>query len=239
MFSLLRKGLVYEDTDPNIVEHDEDIDGVGWSYEGRDVYRGRLDPRYEKYKLDVYWLYDDNINKVGLVEYEKEDDEQFRVLWFLDNPFATLFHDENWVSTNKTVWSMLPYEAYLDCLEDDFSTVFDRCLSSKYRLITHSMLTNPPILYTCKNCKAQSIKPLKCHAHFIEKKNYFKHPHPLFVDDSFIIHELTVRPPHASSEQERSEQVQEQPQQESMDEQTPPQESQTPESSPRHSPLPS
>jgi hypothetical protein len=73
MFSLLRRGLVYKDTDPNIVEHDEDIDGVEWSYGGKDVYRGRVDPRYEPHSLDVYWLYDDNINKVGLVEYEKKD----------------------------------------------------------------------------------------------------------------------------------------------------------------------
>lgn len=235
MFSLLRRGLVYNDVDPNIVEHDDDIDGVEWSYGGRDVYKGRVDPRYEKYKLDVYWLYDDNINKVGLVEYEKENNEQFRVLWFLDNVFATLLHDERWISLNKTIWSIMPYESYLDCLEDDFSTVFDRCLSSKYRLVTPSMLIKPPILYSCKNCKKQSIKPLKCHEKHVEKKNYFQYDNLLFIDDSFVIYEFTVQPPSASSEQERSESVQEEPQQESKDEQIPPQQPQSPES-PRPSP---
>jgi len=238
MFSLLRRGLVYKDVDRNIVEHDEDIDGYEWSYAGRDVYKGRIDPRYEKYDLDVYWLYDDNINKVGLVEYEKENHEQFRVLWFLDNPFATLLHDERWISLNKTVWSFMPYESYLDCLEDDFSTVFDRCLSSKYRLVTPSMLMKPPILYECTNCKKQSIKPLKCHEKYVNKKNYFQYESLLFVDDSFIVYELTVQPPSASSEQERSEQVQGQPRQELKGEQSRPPESQSPES-PRQSPPPS
>jgi hypothetical protein len=230
MFSLLRRGLVYKDIDPNIVEHDEDIDGVEWSYEGRDVYRGRIDPRYEQYNLDVYWLYDNDINKIGLVEYEKNDTERFQVLWFLGNPFATLLHDERWVSLNKTVWSVMSYESYLDCLEDDFSTVFDRCLSSKYRLVTPSMLITPPTLYSCKNCKKQSIKPLKCHEKYVDKKNYFQYDSFLFVDESFIIYELTARPPSASSEQERSELVQEQPQQELKDDLSHPLQSQQPES---------
>lgn len=238
MFSILRKRLVYKDIDPNIVEHDEDIDASQWTYEGKDVYRGRVDPRYEHHELDVYWLYDDNINKVGLVEYEKQDPSIFAVLWFRDNPFATLLQNDRWISLNKTLWSILSYEAYLDCLEDDFSTVFDRCLSSKYRLITPSMLTNPPTLYVCKNCHSQSIKPLKCHEAHVEKKNYFQYESFLFVDDSFVIYELTVQPPSASSEQERSEQVQEQPQQGSKDEQSPPPEPQQSES-PRQSPPPS
>jgi len=220
MFSVLRKGIIYRDVDPNIVEHDEDIDGVEWSYGDRDVYRGRIDPRYERYDLDVYWLYDDNINKVGLVEYEKQNSKDFRVLWFLDNPFSTLLHDKRWVSLDKTLWSILSYEAYLDCLEDGFSTVFDRCLSSKYRLITPSMLMEPPCLYSCSRCKKQSIQPLKCHERYVDKKNYFQYDSFLFVDDSFIVYELKIdQPQHASSEQVRSESVQGQPQPESKDEQ--------------------
>lgn len=238
MFSILRKRLVYKDIDPNIVEHDEDIDASQWIYEGRDVYRGRVDPRYEAHNLDVYWLYDENINKVGLVEYEKYDPDRFVVLWFRENPFATLFQNDRWISLNKTLWSVLSYEAYLDCLEDDFSTVFDRCLSSKYRLITPSMLMDPPILYVCKSCHKQSIKPLKCHEHRVEKKNYFQYGSFLFIDDSFIIHEITVQQPSASSEQGRSESVQGQPRQELKGEQSPPPEPQSPES-PRQSPPPS
>ena len=239
MFSVLRKRLVYTDIDPNIVEHDEDIDASQWSYEGKDVYRGRADPRYEDRGLDVYWLYDEDINKVGLVEYEKDDPERFVVLWFQDNPFSTLFQDSRWISLDKTVWSVLSYEAYLDCLEDDFKTVFDRCLSSKYRLVTPSMIMNPPTVYSCTRCNSQSIQPLKCHEKHVDKKNYFQYKSFLFVDDSFIVYELTDRPRPASSEQGRSEQVQEQPQQESRDEQNRPQSPQSPQPSPHQSPPPS
>jgi len=46
MFSLLRKGLVYKDISPDILEHDEDIDADQWVYDDREVYRGRFDPIY-------------------------------------------------------------------------------------------------------------------------------------------------------------------------------------------------
>jgi len=171
------------------VEHDEDIDASEWSYDGKDVYRGQIDPRYIESNLDVYWLYDSDINKVGLVEYDKYDPTIFAVLWFKANEYATLFQDERWVSREKTLWSVMPYEAYLDCLEDDFSTLFDRCLSSKYRLVTPKMLIDPPVVYSCSNCGKKSIKPLKCHEKYIEKSNYFQYSSFLFMDDSYILYE--------------------------------------------------
>jgi hypothetical protein len=189
MFSILRNGLIYKDINSDIVEHDEDIDAVQWTYEGKDVYRGRMDPRYVEKELEVYWLYDDNINKVGLVEYETFDKTLFEVLWFKNNEFATLLQNDSWVSKEKTLWSIIPYEAYLDCLEDDFSTVFDRCLSSKYRLVKPSMIMSPPIVYSCSNCGKQSIKPLSCNEKYVKKNNYFNHPSFLFIDDSFILYE--------------------------------------------------
>ncbi len=203
MFSLLRRGLVYHDINPDIVEHDEDIDAVEWSYDGRDVYRGRIDPRYISSKLNVYWLYDDNINKLGLVEYDIDDPNIFSVLWFKDNKYATLFQDDRWISKDKTIWSIMPYEAYLDCLEDDFSTLFDRCLSSKYRLVTPEMLYNPPIVYTCSKCNKQSIKEFKCHGQYIKKINYFDFNSFLFIDDSYILYERSTVQKNASSEQEQ------------------------------------
>jgi hypothetical protein len=217
MFSLIRKGLIYKDINPEIVEHDEDIDGTEWCYDDRDVYRGQIDPRYTKADLDVYWLYDSDINKVGLVEYEKEDPTIFSVLWFRDNAYATLFQDDRWVSKEKTLWSILPYEAYLDCLEDDFNTLFDRCLSSKYRLVTPKFLQNPPTVYSCSNCHKQSIKPLKCHEKYIQKNNYFDCSSFLFIDDSYILYERPMKTSqNASSLQEQPEQPefvqQEQPQ---------------------------
>ena len=86
MFSELRKGLLYKDISPDIVEHDEDIDADQWVYDGRDVYRGRYDPRYTQYDLNVYWLYDDNLNRVGLAEHEADDKRIYKALWFEGNP---------------------------------------------------------------------------------------------------------------------------------------------------------
>lgn len=203
MFSMLRRGLVYHDINPDIVEHDEDIDAVEWSYDNKDVYRGRADPRYTNSDLDVYWLYDNDINKIGVVEYEKNDPTIFSVLWFKDNKYATLFQDDRWISKNKTIWSIMPYEAYLDCLEDDFSTLFDRCLSSKYRLVTPEMLYNPPIIYSCSKCNKQSLKEFKCHGQYIKKTNYFDYNSFLFIDDSYILYERSTVQTNASSLQEQ------------------------------------
>lgn len=203
MFSMLRRGLVYHDINPDIVEHDEDIDAVEWSYDNKDVYRGRADPRYTNSGLDVYWLYDNDINKIGVVEYEKNDPTIFSVLWFKDNKYATLFQDDRWVSKNKTIWSIMPYEAYLDCLEDDFSTLFDRCLSSKYRLVTPEMLYNPPIIYSCSKCNKQSLKEFNCHGQYIKKTNYFDYNSFLFIDDSYILYERSTVQTNASSLQEQ------------------------------------
>jgi hypothetical protein len=206
MFSILRKGLLYTDINPDIVEHDEDIDANEWSYNGRDVYRGQIDSRYIDSNLEVYWLYDNDINKVGLVEYDKYDPTIFAVLWFKENAYATLFQDDRWISREKTLWSIVPYEVYLDCLEDDFNTIFDRCLSSKYRLVTPKLLQNPPTVYSCTNCKKQSIKPLECHEKYIEKNNYFNYSSFLFIDDSYILYERSRHlPPNVSSEQEQKE----------------------------------
>ena len=105
MFSILRKGLLYKNVSPDIVEHDIDIDADQWSYNDKDVYRGSLDPEYISQNLNVYWLYDDDSKRVGLAEHESEHPEEFKALWFYDNPFATLFQDPSWKSNEKTLWS--------------------------------------------------------------------------------------------------------------------------------------
>ncbi len=204
MFSQLRKGLVYTDTSPDILEHDEDIDADLWMYDDRDVYRGTFDPRYTEHNLKVYWLYDDSLNRVGLAEHEMDEHQIYKVLWFHDNPFATLYQNPEWKSEEKTIWSMMSNEAYQDCLDDDFKTIFDRCLSSKYRLVTPSMLISPPSIYECKKCGKQSVSKFTC-SNVIEKP-YFT-DNLIFVDESMVIYKSpTVR--HASDEREQPEQLQ-------------------------------
>ena len=111
MFSLLRKGLVYKNISSDVVEHDLDIDADQWSYDGRDVYRGSVDPDYINNSLNVYWLYDDDSKRIGLVEHESDNQAEFKCLWFYDNPYATLFQDTAWKSTGKTLMSKLSNEA--------------------------------------------------------------------------------------------------------------------------------
>ena len=140
MYSILKPDLLYTDLSTDIVEHDDDLEVYKWEYDGKEVYRGTHDPRYLKHNLTVYCLYDDNLKRVGLVEHDADEPEIYEVLWFYDNPFARFYQNPEWKSTEKTVWSMLSSEAYQDCLEDDFKTIVERCLSSKYRLVTPEML---------------------------------------------------------------------------------------------------
>jgi hypothetical protein len=145
MFSILRKGFVYRNISSDIVEHDVDIDADQWSYDGRDVYRGLPDPAYSPQNLNVYWLYDDDSKRVGLAEHEADAPEVFKALWFYENPFATLFQDPRWVSSGETLWSKLTNEAYQDCLEDDFKTVFQRALKSGVALVTPELVIHEKI----------------------------------------------------------------------------------------------
>ena len=205
MYSALRQGLIYPDISPDITEHDEDIDADQWEYDGRNVYRGRPDPMYFEENLNVYWLYDDSLNRIGLAEHEEDEPQIYKALWIYDNPFATLYQDESWKSKDRTIWSLLSNEAYQDCLEDDFKTIFDRCLSSKYRLVTPEMIMNPPTIYECKKCGKQSLTKFSC-PNLIEK-SYFEFQNLLYIDDSFIVYEKSTVQLDASVQEQLEPQV--------------------------------
>lgn len=206
MYSILRPELFYNNTSAEIVEHDDDIEVYKWEYDGQDVYRGSLDMQYMKYNLNVYSLYDESLQRIGLVEHDADELELYEVLWFYDNPFARFYQNPEWKSSGKTLWSMLSTEAYQDCLDDDFKTVVDRCISSKYRLITPTMLRTPPTVYTCTECGKQSLSSLKkCKS--VQESSYFSATNYLYIDDSFVIYDPpnTPQPPCASCEQEQPE----------------------------------
>jgi hypothetical protein len=137
---------VYRNFSEDIADHDDDYDAEEWNYNGREVFRGCVDPAYSDW--NVYWLYDENLLRIGLAEHDSENPEVFHSLWFHDNPFGTLFQESNWVK-KETLWSLLSSEAYQDCLEDDFKTVFDRSLGSNIRLMTPGFITNLPKVYHC------------------------------------------------------------------------------------------
>jgi len=189
MFSILRNNLIYTDISPDIIEHDLDIDSDLWNYDGIDVYRGSFDPRYTSQNLQVYWLYDDNSNRVGLAEHELDDPEVFQALWFKDTPFGTLFQEDGWKSKNTTLWSMISNEAFQDCLEDEFKNVKDWALQSGKLLLTPEMLHSRPKIYSCESCGKNSLSQLKTCTSVQESFLNFYDFSILFLDDSFVLYE--------------------------------------------------
>lgn len=189
MLSRLRKELVYTDTDPDVLEHDDDLDAEMYTYDGREVYRGRFDPRYTSLDLDVHWLYDENSKRVGLVEYESGDFNKSSVLWYYDNPYATLLQDPRWKSQGKTLWSMLSEEAYQDCLETDFKNVIEKSLYSPYRLVFPSTYHKPYEVYECSKCGRRSLT-LENGCPTMKKVSLTYSS--LFLDDSFVLYDAPM-----------------------------------------------
>jgi len=183
MFSVLKSGYVYRNFSEDIADHDDDYDAEEWNYNGREVFRGCVDPAYSDW--NVYWLYDENLLRIGLAEHDSENPEVFHSLWFHDNPFGTLFQESNWVK-KETLWSLLSPEAYQDCLEDDFKTVFDRSLGSNIRLMTPGFITNSPKVYHCEKCNKKSLLPLCSDATVYDY--LFSDFSILFLDDSFVLY---------------------------------------------------
>jgi len=197
MFSGIVENLVYNDISPDIIQHDVDIDADQWTYENRDVYRGSQDNRYTEAR--VYWLYDDDLRRVGLVEYDLEDPIKFNVLWFYDNQYATLFQNPDWRPTGTTLWSKMSPEAYQECLNNDFNSVFDMAINSGILLITPTTFINRSYIYECSKCKKKSLSKFSCFDSDYEV-DFFNYS-ILFIDDDFIIYETSSTSDHVSSDQ--------------------------------------
>jgi hypothetical protein len=220
MFSLLRKGLVYTNISPDIIEHDLDNDADQWSYDGKDVYRGSLDSDYIAHKLNVYWLYDDDSKRVGLAEHDIDEPEVFKALWFRENPYATMYQDDTWKSTQTTLWSKLSNEAYQDCLENDFASVSDLAINSGTLLITPDLLINSPVVYSCEKCGKKSLmKSNVCSTASVSSLE-FNQFSILFLDDNFVLYEKSTPPCVASSQEPQEEQLELADQEECLDEQS-------------------
>ena len=188
MFSILRPSLIYKNLDSEILEHDQDLDADEWSYNGRDVYRGIIDPKYIVDGINVYWLYDNNLMRVGLAEHEPERPEIFKVLWISDNPFETLLQEDGWIKTEKTLWSKMSNQAYQDCLEDEFRSVSNRALQGNTILVNPSMLEQELVIYDCKKCGKKSfVLDDRCdQVKMVVDTTLFSF---IFLDDYFVIYE--------------------------------------------------
>jgi hypothetical protein len=177
MYSLL-KSIIYEDLSRDIIELDEDFEASEWEYSekpGEKFFRGALNTQYISEGLDVYSLYDENSERVGIVEHLSDNHAEFRTLWFSDNPWNTLFQEE-W-KQGLSVYSLLSPEAYED------STELDMLLKAHDRLVLPEYIYKEfPSIYECK-CSLSFSKTKNCQT---KKKVSVKDP--FFIDESFIIY---------------------------------------------------
>jgi hypothetical protein len=213
MNSILDPSIVYDDTSSDVTEHDIDVVSDLWNMDGREVYRGSRDPRYTH--ANVYWLYDEDLSRVGLCEHSLENHAQFHILWLYDSEFATYFQEEGW-TTGKDVWSVLSKNAYERCFYHGWTTpghILEICLQSDTRFLTLPMVRNLPIVYSCSTCQRISLKPV-CDKNHSQTLTIPKKEKVLFIDDDLVIH---IPPTHSRvftqlglHDGDSSEQVQEQ-----------------------------
>lgn len=117
MQSKLDPGRIYP-LEEGVAAHDLNYESDMWTYDGREVYRGSRDPRFEN--VDAYWLYDEDLNRVGLAEH---DGDRAQVLWVYECPFATFLQEDDWTGGDETVWSMMPQHVYEYCMDHNIHTV--------------------------------------------------------------------------------------------------------------------
>jgi hypothetical protein len=161
MQSILDPTIVYE-VSQDVCEHDVDVVSDLWTMDDRNVYRGSRDTQYSH--ANVYWLYDEDLTRVGLIEHSLKDHADFRILWFYETPFATYLQEDNWTQ-DQTIWTVLSPPAVERCLAEDWTTpetLLEACLHGDTRILTLDMILNPPRLHGCSGCNRKSLKKLEC-----------------------------------------------------------------------------
>jgi hypothetical protein len=175
MYSILKPSLVYEDISRDIIELDEDHEASEWVYSDKPeekIYRGALDTQYKD--LHVFSLYNEDSERIGIVEHLADNRAEFKTLWFSENPWNMLFQEE-WTK-GQTIYSLLSPEAYQD------STDLDLLLKAHDRLVLPEYIYKEiPSVYQCK-CSLSFSKTKNCQT----KKKVLKEP--LFIDESFIMY---------------------------------------------------
>lgn len=187
MQSILDPKVLYTDLSRDIVEHDVDVVSDLWNMDGRDVYRGSRDRHYSH--ANVYWLYTEDLERVGLVEHSLENQADFRILWFYDSPFATLLQEEGWTN-EQSIWSVLSRPAVEMFLAEDLTTpekLLNACLHGSTRILTVEMVLNRPFVYHCSVCGSKSTKKTEC-AEFQETELDFPDQSKIvFIDEDLYV----------------------------------------------------
>ena len=187
MFSRLKQGFLYNDISSDITENDLDVIADTWDMDGREVYRGTRDPRYDH--ADVFWLYDDNLERVGCAEHSIDDHADLRISWFRDSEFGTLVQ-EDW-TLGDDLWSKIPRHAFDRFLNEGWTTpakFLEHCLQGDMRIVTPSMLVLRPMMYICERCGRKSLmkkdgcESTPSYLDFPDRSKVF------FIDFDFVVH---------------------------------------------------
>lgn len=194
MESLLVPGFIYTDISPDITETDIDVVSDLWTMDEREVYRGTRDPRYTH--ANVYWLYDEDLQRVGCAEHALDNAGDMRLLWFHESPFATLLQEDGW-TIEGDLWSRIPQAPFERFLNEGWTTVesiLEQCLAGPLRIVTPAMLVTPPTVYTCATCGRKSLRPVPRCAMIAAPMDVPQLEKVLYVDEELLLH----RPPQGS-----------------------------------------
>jgi hypothetical protein len=159
MNSVLVPGVMYRESQRTITDHDLNVMSDLWTMDGREVYRGTRDPRYSH--ANVYWLYSEELERVGLTEHSLTDQADFRCLWFRDTEFGTLLQEDGW-DQGEDIWSCLPrhvVDRYINEAWTTPETFLEQCLYGPVRVLTPAMLHTLPMVHTCSKCGRRSLTP--------------------------------------------------------------------------------
>ena len=195
MESKLDPGVLYTDIDRGITETDIDVVSDLWEMDGREVYRGLLDPRYTH--ANVFWLYDQTLERVGLAEHSKLDHAVVHLLWYQESDFGTLLQEEGWTSTTD-LWSMLPQRVFDRCVDQGWTTVrpfLEHCLEGSMRILTPSMVRELPTVYTCSLCDSRRLTDTPGCSTTAAPLDFPRKKDLVFVDDDLSVH---VPPPNST-----------------------------------------
>lgn len=168
------KDLLYTDISPDITEQDEDHEASEWVYSDRTVYRGAIDVSYREHGLNVYSLYNEDSERIGIAEHLLETPAVFKALWFKENAWETLFQ-ETWTQ-DGTIFSKLSPEAYQDALDSILLKGYKRLVLPEY------IIKGFPDVYEC-SCSLSFSQTKNC-----QTKKKVLVTEPIFIDDSFIVY---------------------------------------------------
>ena len=189
MQSILDPRVIYTNLSRDVSEHDVDVVSDLWSMDGRDVYRGSRDRQYSH--ANVYWLYSEDLERVGLVEHSLSDNADFRILWFYDDPFSSFFQEE-W-TVIESLWSLLPrttVERWITEEQTATDQILGGCLYGDARIVSLDHVLHPPVVHSCTDCGLRSLKKVDCQ----DVQSPLDFPNKakiLFIDDDLYV----CRPP--------------------------------------------